>query len=145
MKTSEMRLADFLVNHYLKKKVGVVSSKEIIKFINTNIDKINEKLNIDIKSINDVKLREIINYIRKEKISRHGELLSNSKGYFLSTDKEEILNYLEAWQDRILSQQIAIRSMNERASNYKSKRGVESVKVNYKDRKPTEGDLFESL
>lgn len=145
MKVNEMRLADFLVNHYLRKKVGVVSSKEIIKFINTNIDKINEKLNIDIKSINDVKLREIINYIRKEKISHFGELLSNSKGYYLSTDKEEILNYLQAWNERLSSQEWAIRSMNERASNYKSKRGIESTKVDYKDKKVNEGDLFDSL
>lgn len=145
MKEDEIRLAEFLVNQYLKRQNGVVSSKEILKFINGRIDRINGYLNINIKTIGDVKLRELINYIRKEKISKHGELLSNSKGYFLSTDKDEILEYIAAWEIRLQSQRLCIRSMNERTPKYQSKKGLVSAKVIYKHQLNDGKDLFDSL
>ena len=149
MKTNETILSDFLVNQYLKRQntssTRAIPSKDILKFISANIDKINGYLGIDIKIINDVKLRELINWIRKEKICKHGELLSNSRGYFLSTDKDEILEYLQSWEDRLSIQYKAIRSIQSRTSNYKSGRGIVSVKVNYKDKKSDGLDLFDTL
>jgi hypothetical protein len=138
-------IGKWLANVYLVKKSGTTTAKEIVKFISDNREKFEDKYNLKIDSnINEPRIRDIINWIRRESICKTGEIVSNSKGYWISNDKDEIVKYLQSWEDRLSIQYKALRSTQSRLSNYKSMSGIKSAVVKY-DKKGIEGDLFDSL
>ena len=137
-------IGKWLANIYLVKQNGATTAKDIVKFIVHNLDKFEDKYGIKIENINESKLRDIINYIRRENICKTGEIVSSSKGYWITDDKDEIVKYLQSWEDRLSIQYKAIRSTQSRLKDYKSKSGTISAVVKY-NKKTDEGDIFDSL
>ncbi len=60
-------------------------------------------------TISDIKMRDIIHYIRVKGLVVN--LLSSSKGYYVSNDPEEITKYRESMKQRIRSMQMVEASM----------------------------------
>lgn len=131
-------IGNFIANLLLPKK-GQMTNKEITDFINTHKDKLTTKLNCVLGTINDVRIREIINLIRRDGICKTGEIISNSNGYWISNDRDEIDEYIQSWELRLASQVNAIKSMNKSLDKYPKTFG-KTVTPN-----KCKKDLFETL
>ena len=71
-----------------------IFADQIIKFFNKKID--DGKLNINGR-MTDIKLRKCINHIRKHSLL---PIISNSKGYYMSSDVQVISNMITSLESR---------------------------------------------
>lgn len=141
MKTTDHAvLAKVVAKSLLPKVNGYITSSEIAKRINIKLQDFNRVYGTNFKKeINGADVRDIINYIRTNNLFQDGEILANSKGYFISKYQDEILEYCQSWLRRIESQMTPLRFMQERAKKY-------SIKpINVIEQGPIEGDLFDNI
>tara|TARA_B110000858_G_C17521720_1_gene345117 strand:- start:42 stop:389 length:348 start_codon:yes stop_codon:yes gene_type:complete len=65
----------------------------------------NKQMKLGLKTlgykVNDVRIRKLIHYIRVKKLIKN--LIANSKGYYIATEKIEIDNFIESLQQRVNS------------------------------------------
>lgn len=133
-----LELAKFIANYLLPKK-GQMTGKEIAQFITNHADKLRVKLQItELGKVSETRVREIINLARRMNITKEGEIVSNSNGYWITNDKAEIFEYLQSWKERLSSQTKAIEEMEKSIRGYNP---VGKTVTTNDDKK----DLFDSL
>jgi hypothetical protein len=91
----ELLIADMLIRSLSKvtKSKPVTTSVIVDKFNNSGL---REHLNISCK-LSDIRLRKIINHIRSSGML---PILSNSKGYFVSYERKDIIEQIDSLNDR---------------------------------------------
>lgn len=90
LNVSEKKLIRILVKGFeFHKKGNPILAPEIVK-------KINEK-KLTPKPVTEARLRKMCNFIRRNGIL---PLIATSKGYYISTNKEEILSQAQSLKDR---------------------------------------------
>lgn len=136
------KLAKFLAKAYLPKKAKAITAKEIAKEIGDRLGEFNIRYGTSFKSMSDVSIRSAINIARKEDFCTGKEIIAGPSGYYLSDDLEDVLKQIESLEGRVSSINEAIRGLRSRTSQYKRK--MKAAVVRY-DRKPIQGDLFDSL
>ena len=135
-------LAKHLAKNFFPKQIAPITAKKVLTEINDRLDQINSKMGTGFKTpIGEPQFREMINYIRANQLIKEGELIAGSKGYYITTDLDEILKYIDGLEGRIRSMYSAIGGMRKRTGNYKRKAPdlmtIKKMKI--------DGDLFDSL
>lgn len=93
-------LTDFEKDVLLPVMVNGLSKKIGVKNVINNKQMKQGLLNSGYK-VSDVRIRKLIHYIRVNQLVKN--LIANSKGYFIATNKEEVENFVESLQQRINS------------------------------------------
>ena len=135
-------LARHLAKTFFPKQNAPITAKKVLTEINDRLCIINSKMGTGFKNpIGEPQFREMVNYIRANQLIKEGELIAGSKGYYITTDLDEILKYIDGLEGRIRSMYSAIGGMRKRTGNYKRKTPDLMVirKMNIG------GDLFDSL
>lgn len=101
-------IAGRLSNHIGEEKS--VTSKQIIQALPNNIP---------IK-VTPAKLRKMINYIRREKLTK-GILVATSKGYYIENDKQKVKRYINSLEQRAREIMRVANSTKEMLNEYSTR------------------------
>jgi len=135
-------LATFLAKKFFPKQSRTVSAKQLCNYLNNKLEVINAMLQTNFKTITDASLRNMINFIRTNDLIKDGKLIANSKGYFVSNDKQQILEFVASMEGRVKAIYQATNGLRKNINNYSSpqRSSIEkTLKLIIKD------DLFDSL
>lgn len=93
--SDEKTLLPFLINGFKKRtNQNPVKAPDIIKGVNQNPAKFGLRVKY---KFSEVRLRKLCNFIRSEGIL---PLIASSKGYYVSYDKNEIINQIKSLNER---------------------------------------------
>ena len=89
----ELKILPILINGFKnKKKESPIKAPEIVKRCNEYLTQTNIKV-----KLTEPRLRKLVNYIRTNSIL---PLIATSSGYYVSTDRMEIINQIESLEQR---------------------------------------------
>lgn len=100
-------LAKYIAEEYLN-PITPLTAHQLAMLVNLRRSVVCEAIGYEsIPNLTPSCIRNLINIIRREGYG-DASVLSNQQGYFFSTEKDDIINYIERWELRLQSQKEAI-------------------------------------